>query len=190
MSYEAERAIRSELSSGEKLLWSGQPPGGLRLRPADALMIPFSLLWAGFAVSWEFSVVRTGAPFFFRLWGIPFVLVGVYVVAGRFFVDAYARTRTFYALTNQRIIILSGLSGRQVKSLPLRALDDLSLTERADRSGTISFGSARGPYGWMAGSGWPGMDKYQPPAFEMIENVRPVYDQIRAAQASLSPVGA
>jgi hypothetical protein len=67
MSYEAERAIRSELSSGEKLLWSGQPSGGLRLRPADALMIPFSLLWAGFAVSWELSVVRTGAPFFFRL---------------------------------------------------------------------------------------------------------------------------
>jgi hypothetical protein len=42
----------------------------------------------------------------------------------------------------------------------------------------------------MAGSGWPGMGKYQPPAFEMIENARPVYDQIRAAQASLSPVGA
>ena len=52
MSYEAERAVRSELGSGEKLLWSGQPRAGLRLRPADALMIPFSLMWAGFAVFW------------------------------------------------------------------------------------------------------------------------------------------
>jgi hypothetical protein len=66
-----ERELRSELGAGEKLLWSGQPRGGLRLQPADALLIPFSLMWGGFAVFWEVSVFRVRAPVFFRLWGIP-----------------------------------------------------------------------------------------------------------------------
>lgn len=81
---DAVSVISHELSSGERLLWSGQPRPGVRLRPFDAFMIPFSLLWCGFAVFWEATVITKGAPGFFMLWGIPFVLVGLYVVFGRF----------------------------------------------------------------------------------------------------------
>jgi len=84
-------------------------------------------------------VVTTQAPFFFKLWGIPFVLVGLYIVVGRFFVDARTRGRTFYGVTSERIIIISGVFSRQTKSLQLRTLSDISLTERADGSGTITF---------------------------------------------------
>ncbi|HEY8106482.1 MAG TPA: hypothetical protein VIE46_10260 [Gemmatimonadales bacterium] len=188
MGYDVERTLRPELGPGEKLLWSGQPRGGLRLRGTDAMMIPFSLLWGGFAVFWELSVIHTNAPFFFRLWGVPFVLVGLYVVVGRFFADAYLRSRTMYGLTNQRVIIVAGFTGRQTKSLPLRTLNDLSLNERDDRSGTITFGTALSPYAWM-NSGWPGMARYRPPAFEMIDNVRSVFEQIRSAQAGQSSTG-
>jgi hypothetical protein len=60
MADEARRVISHELNSKERLLWSAQPPSGVRLRPADAFFIPFSLIWCGFAIFWEASAVRTG----------------------------------------------------------------------------------------------------------------------------------
>jgi hypothetical protein len=93
-----ESALAPYLDLDERLLSSGQPRHGIRLRAQDALLIPFSLLWGGFAVFWEMSVIVSGAPFFFMLWGIPFVLVGCYIVFGRFLVerikDTHARTPT------------------------------------------------------------------------------------------------
>jgi hypothetical protein len=184
MSFESEQALQRELNSGEKLLWTGQPSLGLRLRPSDALMIPFSLMWGGFAVFWEYSVVQGGAPAFFMLWGIPFVAIGLYMIIGRFFVDAALRARTHYGLTDQRVLIIHGLFSREVKSLTLSGLTDISLQERNDRTGTITFGAQGGVPRWFATSGWPGMNKQLAPAFEMIENARSVYTRIREAQQS------
>lgn len=178
-------AIERELSNCEKLLWSGQPRQGLCLRAWDAFVIPFSLLWCGFAVFWEYSVVKQGAPFFFMLWGIPFVAAGLYIVFGRFFVDAKMRERTHYAITNERLIIVKGLFSRQTKSLPLRTLSDISLTERTDGSGTITLGPSLMPFMQTLPGGWPGADKYSPPAFEMIEHAKETYELIRQAQRSI-----
>ncbi len=166
-----------DLEPGEKQLWTGRPRQGLMLRRSDALLIPFSLLWGGFAVFWEVGVLSTPAPGFFAIWGIPFVLMGVYIVIGRFFVDSWRRGRTSYGLTSDRVIIQSSSS---LKSLPLRTLTDVTLSERADGTGTITFGSnpfSAFPFG---GPGWPGMP--QTPSFEQIPDARRVYAQIRQAQ--------
>src|SRR5262249_33566803 len=137
MNVPVEQVIAKELAGGERLLGCGQPGQGLRLQAADALLIPFSIMWGGFAMFWESSVFRSCAPMFFRLWGVPFVLVGLYVMIGRFFVDARQRASTYYGLTDQRVIIISGLRSRQVKSLELRSLSDVSISERST-SGTIT----------------------------------------------------
>ncbi len=119
MNYELEQVARSQLARNERLLWSGQPRGGVRLRASDALFIPFSLMWGGFAVFWEASVLKQGAPGFMALWGIPFVLVGIYIILGRFFVDAWMRSRTYYALTDQRAIIHFGAVQSASKESPV-----------------------------------------------------------------------
>src|SRR5512145_2674932 len=101
--YDIENELRPNLSSDAKLIWTGKPKTGIVFRGSDAFLIPFSLLWGGFAVFWETNVIATGAPFFFKLWGIPFVLVGLYLTVGRFFFDAKKRANTIYGLTSDRI---------------------------------------------------------------------------------------
>jgi len=175
--------IRSQLSAGERVLWSGQPRQGIIVRGADAFMIPFSLMWGGFAVFWEASVISSNAPAFFVLWGVPFVLVGIYLIVGRFFAESRQRARTFYAVTNERVLIVSGLFSRKIKSLNLRTLSDLSLSEGKSNEGTVSFGGGS-PLASMFGgfSGWPGMEAHLGPRFDVIENAKTVYEIIRKAQ--------
>ncbi len=116
------------------------------------------------------------------LWGIPFVLIGLYIVFGRFIVDALTRRKTFYGITNQRIVIISGLFSQEIKSLNLRTLTDVSLSERGDGSGTITFGPVYPMGRWMPAGSWPGAGRYAPPAFDMVERAKEVYEIIRQAQ--------
>ena len=176
--------IARALDSGESLIWSGAPRQGLLFRPSDSYFIPFSLLWGGFAIFWEASVLNTSGPnsLFMSIWGIPFVLIGLYMIIGRFFVDARIRAKTYYGLTDRRAIIVSGLFSRTINSLPLRTLTDISLQERLDRSGTILFGRPQPYSSWSSGMRWPGMSQYSTPAFDMIPNAKAVHDQLLEAQ--------
>lgn len=177
-----EQAISEQLESGERLLWSGHPKHGLILRAGDAFLVPFSLMWGGFAIFWEVSVLRTHGSGFFALWGIPFVLVGIHMILGRFWVDAATRARTIYGLTDRRAIIISGLVTRPVKSLSLRTLTDVTLTERGNGSGTIALGQVPPWSGLYGGMRWPGMGSYGPPSFDLIPDARRIYWLIRQAQ--------
>jgi hypothetical protein len=150
-------------------------------------MIPFSLLWAGFAIFWEYMALfkipkNNPVGWLFPLFGMAFVLAGLYIVFGRFLVDAKIRQNTEYAVTNRRAIIVSTLFGRKTRSINLQATPDISLSERADRSGTISFGSGVPSYGW-----WSQRNLWSPsagsqPAFEMIDDARGVYDLIESTK--------
>ncbi|MFL5620883.1 MAG: PH domain-containing protein [Gemmatimonadaceae bacterium] len=126
------------------------------------------------------SVLRDGAPLFFALWGVPFILIGFYITIGRFWIDARRRARTTYAVTSDRVIINSGLFTPTSKSLNLRTLSDVTLQERPDGTGTITFGPVAPFAAMYAGMSWPGMPQLS--AFEMIPDARRVYAVIREAQ--------
>ncbi len=141
--YAIESELSPNLSSDEKLIWAGKPKTGIIFRSSDVFLIPFSLLWCGFTVFWETSVIASGAPFFFKIWGIPFVLAGLYITGGRFFIDAKKRANTVYGITSDRIIIKSGIFNQSIKSLNIRTLTDITIDQKSDNSGTVTLGPSR-----------------------------------------------
>jgi hypothetical protein len=174
----SETDFQGRLLPGERILWTGTPPGGILFAPGDAIRIPFSLMWGGFAIFWEWSVLRMArAPNFFTLWGIPFVVVGLYLIAGRFFVDAWVRARTSYAVTSQRVLILRTAPAFKFTAYSIDRLPELSLEERADGRGTIRFQphvpmwGNRGLWSWT-----PSTDSTQ---FLLIADARGVFDRIQ-----------
>jgi len=175
--------IRGVMAPGEHAFWWGRPRQGIFLRGSDVFTIPFSLLWCGFAIFWEAGAMSSrNAPGFFALWGIPFVVIGLYMVIGRFFAEALQRSKTYYALTSDRVLIVSGVFSRTIKSLSLNTLSDVSLTEGPGGKGSITFGP-QSPFGSVFGgaSSWPGAQQ-QSPRFDSIDDAKTVYEQIRRAQ--------
>lgn len=174
--FDIENNLRQNLDSNERLIWTGKPKHGILFRTSDIFLVPFSLLWGGFAIFWETSVIATNTPFFFKLWGIPFVFAGLYLIFGRFFIDAKRRANTIYGITEDRIIIKSGIFTQQIQSLNIRTLSDITFSQRSDNTGTITLGPSDSRYSMMQGMNWPGIK--QAPKFELIDNVKDVYDQI------------
>jgi hypothetical protein len=185
MSMDTINKLNEELMPGEKLIWSGQPQQGFLLRGADIFMIPLSLIWLWFAILWE-SLVISGLIYakqtiliIFVLLGIPFVLLGLYTVFGRFIVDKAQRKKTYYGLTDHRILIITGLNSQNHRALLIKNIPEINLQIQKEGKGTILFGQANYFY-WMSPVNWffdLGLSK-NPPKFEMINDAKMVYDQI------------
>lgn len=141
--------LRAWLRPGEELLWYGRPDPRRVLSPSDVFVVPFSLLWCGFAVFWELSVAGGDAPLLMQLWGLPFVAVGLYLVVGRFFHGHFQARRTAYGITSHRAIVVIGT--RTSMDTPLTAPTPVTVRRsRRGRHATVAIGtpvpgSRRGP---------------------------------------------
>ena len=161
-SYFINQLFREHLQKDETILWSGQPDPSVLFTRYDVFLVPFSLLWGGFAFFWEASVLSSwvrgadrGAPsIFFVLWGIPFVLLGIYFIFGRFVYKYWRKKNTYYALTNRRALILTrGLFG-SFQSTYISNSQNIGLSMGARGTGSITFGNV--PF-WGAAYGNSGM---------------------------------
>ena len=182
MDYELSQQLQPYLNQSERLLWVGKPKTGIVFRPPDLFVIPFSLLWCGFAVFWVYTAQRIGGAF--GLFGIPFVLAGLYFVFGRFIADAVLRAGTVYGLTEDRILIRTGLFSKSLQSVNIKALTDFQYTEKKDGSGTITLGPKNTmlPGGGTLVGSWPGVKPGL--ILEGIPDVREVYNRIVHLQQS------
>lgn len=175
--------LTRELKPGEKLLWSGQPPRGLIFRASDITGIPISLAWAGFAVFWEQGAIR-GAMHMkgegmwlgigLVLFGLPFVVVGLQMLVGRFVWDIYTRMHTHYGITDKRVLFARGGYSTTYMGLDRKTLRQVTIAERPDGSGTLTFEypvilDARHTR-FIAG-----LQRMVPLTFERIPNVREAY---------------
>lgn len=167
--------LRSHLSDDENLLWTGKPKTGIIFNNYDYYMVPFSLFWCGFVIYWTYNAMQI--EFIFGLFGVPFVVIGLIIVFGRFIIDAKKRENTVYGITENRIVIKSGIFSKNIESLNIKTLSNLSLREESDGTGTITLGAE--PMGTQFAEGmdwWPGVKLA--PKLRMIPNARSVYDRI------------
>jgi hypothetical protein len=185
--------FQNELTPGETVLWTGQPNASIVFHSQDLFLIPFSLLWGGFAIFWEMGVLGYwGSPHksglnpvsgFMALWGIPFVAVGQYFIWGRFVYDWWRKTRTFYAVTDKRLLILEELRNRKLISVRLAENAFLDKSTRNDGVGTLRFGMPQGTSNrW---SSWGNFDSDGRPSFRDIDEVERVYSLISNSQDRL-----
>jgi len=145
---DAQLRAQSELQSGESIYWTGTANPGraaLSALPASLFGIPF----AGFAAFWISQALRGTAAMsrgshnsfasgfaIFPLFGVPFLLIGLGIVLAPLW--AYLKGRsTVYAVTNQRVMIISGGNSRSVKSLTPVDILGVDHSERPDGSGDI-----------------------------------------------------
>ena len=154
---EEQNLLQGELLPGESVTWSGKPNPHIIFHPNDWYLIPFSLLWGGFAIFWELGASGHGGfresnpSWFMMLWGVPFVLIGQYFIWGRFFYTAWKKRRLIYAITNRRVIVLVKPPQAKTISAYLEAIPSTEKTIRPNGIGTLIFGQT--PPIWSSGRG-------------------------------------
>jgi hypothetical protein len=177
--------IGRELAPGERLLWSGQPPRGLRLRLTDLYSIPFALGWTAFTVAALVSLLTREDATEGAMIGVPLVSVmaagGVYLLVGRFWVDAYWRRATCYGITSERVLVVTAWFGRlSIHSLALRLVAEARLTVYRGGGGRIEFASVLP--GGNSGSDWPAYYAAGLVSLELATEARSVYEIVRQVQ--------
>jgi hypothetical protein len=144
-----EDVIRRELQPGEVMLWNGRGTH-FRMGVTAIPAVLFGTFFAGFAIFWIAMATVMGGKqggaigifqIIFPLFGVPFLLVGLGVMASPFWAKRRAKN-TLYALTNRRAIILEAAwfgSSRTVHSYEPSGLGAMTRVEHQDRSGDLVF---------------------------------------------------
>jgi hypothetical protein len=177
-------AFQGLLLDGETIVWWDQPAQGLLFTRNDRVLVPFSLFFLGFWVFWEaMTTTAPNVPTFLSLWGVPFLLAGLYLFIGRCVVDAWARRGITYAVTDKRVLIQRSAPFAKFTAMSFDQLPSVNLIEQANGRGTIRFGKEPPTWtisvgGWSPGAAWsPAFDPT--PQFIAIEDARGVFEHIQ-----------
>jgi hypothetical protein len=103
------------LLPNERLVWQGQPDPRKIFMPADGFLVPFYGFFLAMTIFVTIGALSTEAPPFMLALIAIFIVLGAYLLVGRFFVKALRKTRTTYAVTDQRAIIHTPWSTREVR---------------------------------------------------------------------------
>jgi hypothetical protein len=145
---DAQLRAQSELQSGESLYWAGTADprrAAFAALPTAIFGIPF----AGFALFWVTQAYHATSAMsrssnnaftngfrLFPLFGIPFLFVGLGIILAPLWVFLKGAS-TVYAVTNQRVMIITGGNSRSVKSFTPADIVSVEHRERPDGSGDI-----------------------------------------------------
>jgi hypothetical protein len=146
---DAQLRAQSELQSGESLYWTGTADprrAAVAALPAAIFGIPFAafaLFWITQAYHATSGLSKSNNAFakgfaVFPIFGLPFLFVGLGIILMP--LRAFLKGgNTVYAVTNQRVMIITGSGNRSVKSLTPADIVSVEHRERPDGSGDIAI---------------------------------------------------
>jgi hypothetical protein len=139
MSKEATEIINQSLQHKEILIWAGQPKKGLVFEAIDIFKTLFIVIFVAFV----FFAVRLLSDISILL-AIPlsviFFSAALILGIGRFFIDAELRKKTFYGVTDKRIIIISKMYPKKIQSVYFNTKPKIEFLPNMDDTSTIDIG--------------------------------------------------
>ena len=174
-----ELLFQSELLKDEKILWAGQPRKKIFAR-ADFWIIPFSLIWGGIASLIGFFLFITESIVFMVI-GVFILFFGLYSIFGRFIYKIWKQTRTYYAVTNRRILILTNTWSKHMETAFIDTLPAINKWINSRGRGTIKFGNTSFWGSMYENTGLEfmmmGLGR-EAPLFYNIDDAKKVYDLV------------
>jgi hypothetical protein len=144
-------AVERHLSPGERIEWVGRPDPAKHFTRGDVFLVPFSIMWGGFAIVWETLAIGNGDGVFFALWGPPVHRARPLLRVRAVRRQGNRKRRTIYAVTNRRVLtIVRGRRGESVEAMYLRSIPSVSTSAASNGRGSVLFGSTAS---WYANSG-------------------------------------
>jgi len=155
---ELKTAIENALKPDEELLWAGMP-GPWAASKSSMFLLLFAIPWTLFSIAWEAFAIwgffHGGAPgggpqlflIVFPLFGLPFVLVGLAMLASPYYAYKNAQ-RTVYVITASRILSINinwPWNTQHITSHDAGSFDHVELSLKADQTGDVKvvFGYSR-----------------------------------------------
>jgi hypothetical protein len=149
LNHELYSVVQPDVEPGEQILWVGQPnPVRMAVKSIGGFL--FGIVWTWFTVTFTMSWIGHGdsskwpggiwgfGGLAFYLFMAPFLIIGLAMLSSPLF--SYLQgLRTFYAVTNKRILIVETGKSRKVQSYGEGDVGNLERTEQPDGSGDLSF---------------------------------------------------
>lgn len=132
---DGDQFYRPYLVNDEYVLWTGRPEKGNIFTKHSAVLMIFGAVWLSFSLFWEIMAIKSKVVFM-MLWGLPFVGIGAYLLLESPIRAAYLRNRTYYVITNKKIIIKKG---SKIEMHDGRDLPPMDIEIHKNGNGTILF---------------------------------------------------
>ena len=141
--------VEREMRAGEKAQWVGYPIPTKFAIKEGMMSFLWGIPWTTFCIFWESMAIKSGT-LFMPLWGIPFIIIGLYLLTSPLWEYLRAR-RTVYVVSNQRLLILNGLLRPSRRSFAPPDIGSVEVDAGYDGIGSIIFSREResdGEGGW------------------------------------------
>ena len=125
-----------QLRPGERVLWAGRPGSGRLVRISDLPALGFGALWTTIVLTATLAATRAESPPMVKVFFFVFLVIGVSSAFGGIVSRGIRLRRTAYAVTDQRLLTLTGAT---LRANDVRHITETRVTVRPNGSGDLFF---------------------------------------------------